>query len=170
MNKVTLTSVRKVKGGKYQIEIAQLIDNPTQSLNVAGLLNKSDSRFKQAEKKPRRAWASAEAAQLKEYFGLDVATLKFDKEGMCAVSIENPMIDGFPLQIQITEGTAPFYAGQKPKQSTDVNGVTRYFMVGGKHIYSKTSIVAIAGEVEHKILKSDALVEEKAKVTAAAQE
>ena len=170
MNKVTLTSVRKVKGGKYQIEIAQLIDNPTQSLNVAGLLNKSDERFKQAERKPRRAWASAEAAQLKEYFGLDVAALKFDAKGMCAVTVENPMIEGLPLQIQISEGTAPSYDGQKPKQSTDANGVTRFFMKDGANIYSTTSIVALAGDVAHKIIKSDSLVEVKAPVTAGSQD
>ena len=162
MNKVTLTSVRKVKGGKFQIEIQEFIENPTAKANVAGLLNASDKRFTQAEPKARRAWVSAEAADLKANLGIDVATLKFAKDAkgneVCAMNIASPKINGQPLRVLITDSFEPSYDGQSPKLSVGTDGNTRYFMNGGKHIYSSTSITLGEGEVAHKIIKSDELL------------
>lgn len=167
MNSVTLTTVRKVKGGKFQIEIAEVIDNPTAMTNVAAMLNKADSRFNQSAPKPRRAWQSAEAAQLLEYFKIDVSKLKFDEKGYAQVGLLNPSLSGQPLHIQIVDSFEPSYTGQNPKLSVGGDGKTRYFMKDGKHIYSNTVIVA-GTNFQHKIIKSDSLIEAPAIVSSAA--
>ena len=168
---VLLTTVRKVAGNKYQIELAELIDNPSAQVNVAALLNKSDSRFTQNSQKPRRAWQSAEAAELKAYFGIDVTKLKFQsmetasgkKIEAATVNILNPKIQGMEIHVQIKDSLKPSREGQEPKLSVRANGEKFAFAVQGQYIYSNTSIVA--GPAKHTIINSDELVEYTGNVT-----
>ena len=162
MNKVTLTQVRKVKGGKFQIEIQEFIANPTASSNVAGLLNKSDKRFTQPEAKPRYAWSTGTPEDIKASLGIDVSALKFAKNAkgheVCAMDIANPKLDGQLMRVRLVDSFEPSYDGQNPKLSVGADGNTRYFMKDGKHIYQQTEITLGAGEVAHKIIKSDELL------------
>lgn len=150
-----LTTVRKVSGGKFQIEIAEIVENPTAKLNVASLLNAGDDRFTQSETKPRRAWQSATPEGLKS-IGVDVAKLKFSTvEGkeIAEVNMLNPSLAGERLHVRLVDSLEPSYAGQQPKQVADKDGNITYFMKGGKNIYQSSQIVA--GEVTHAIIPSD---------------
>lgn len=150
-----LTSVRAISGGKFEIELAELVQKPGASNNIAALLNKSDDRFKQAT--PRRAWQGAEANELKEFFGIDCS--KVGNEPV-EVNILNPKINGTQLRVQILESTTPFddYQAENPekavKQYEDENGDMMYLRTSeGDYIYSKSRIVG--GEPKHVFVAHD---------------
>ncbi len=149
-----LTSVRKVSGGKFQIEIAEHVENPNAKLNVASLLNAGDERFTQASSKPRRAWQSATPEGLKA-IGVDVTKLTFktiEGKEIAEVNMLNPSLEGERLHVRLVDSLEPTYAGQQPKQVTDKDGKVTFFMKDGKNIYQSSQIVA--GEVTHSIIAS----------------
>lgn len=151
-----LTRVRKIGGGKFEIELAELVQKPGATNNIAALLNKSDDRFKQAS--ARRAWQGAEANELKEFFGIDCKNIDEDGED---VNILNPEINGVQLRVQILESTEPFddYQAENPekavKQYEDEDGTTMYLRTPeGSYIYTKSRIVG--GEnVKHEFVAHD---------------
>jgi hypothetical protein len=151
-----LTSVRKVNGGKFQIEIAEFVENPNAKVNVASLLNAGDDRFSNATGKPRMAWQSATPEGLFKAFGLDVTKLTFnDVNGKetATVNMLNPTISGERLHVRIVDSLEKSYEGQQPKQVIDSKtGVKTFFMKDGANIYSSTQIVA--GEPVHAIIAS----------------
>lgn len=150
-----LTNVRKVSGGKFQIEIAEIVENPNAKMNVASLLNAGDDRFTQASAKPRRAWQSATPEGLK-LIGLDVTKLAFksvDGKEIAEVNMLNPALGGERLHVRLVDSLEPFYAGQAPKQVADKDGKITFFMKDGKNIYQNSQIVA--GEATHAIIASD---------------
>lgn len=162
-----LTTIRKVEGGKYQIEIAELIENPSAKLNIAALLNKGDDRFNTGVPKPRRAWQSATPEGLKEFFNIDVNKLKFvESDGvlLAEVNMPNPTIQGDRLHVLLKDSFTKSYEKQKPKLSIrkGKDGVESVFvfMKDGKEIYQSTQIVA--GEAKHTIIESDERKEYKA--------
>lgn len=155
-----LTTLRKVSGGKYQIEIREFVENPNSRVNLVALLNASDERFGQVNK-TRAAWMSAEAKELQSYFGIDVEALSFDENGIAEVNILNPEVAGHRLHVEIVDSLTPSYENQQPKQVNGKNGTT-FFMKDGQHIYSSTRIVA--GTPKHQIIESD-VRETKAVIT-----
>lgn len=161
-----LTNVRKVAGGKFQIEIAEFVENPNAQVNVAALLNKGDDRFTQNSSKPRLAWQSATAEGLKS-IGVDVTKLTFSTvEGkeIAPCNLMNPSIEGVRLHVRLVDSFEKGYEGQQPKQVQDKEGNITFFMKEGKHIYQTTQIVA--GEAKHAIIASDERVSKSAVVTA----
>lgn len=158
-NVAKLTAIRKTKNAnKFQVEIQQIVDNPMSRPNLAALANKGDERFKTVEKKPRWAFQGFEASVIKEAFGIDCSTLKFDEDGRheLATPILNPKLEGHLLNIEIQESLEPQYEGQEPKQFVDGAGKIRYFVKDGGYIYSRT--VMVAGDAQHKIINSDMTV------------
>lgn len=151
-----LTSVRKVNGGKFQIEIAEFVENPNAKINVVSLLNAGDDRFTQSNGKPRLAWQSATPEGLLNGLGLDVTKLTFnDVNGKetASVNMLNPSIEGMRLHVRIVDSLKKSYEGQQPKQVIDSKtGVKTFFMKDGANIYSSTEIVA--GEPVHAIIAS----------------
>lgn len=170
MNKVVLTNVRAVKGGKFQFEIAQAII----ATSLVALLNAGDDRFNTP--KERRAWLSATAQGLKEQLGIDVTGLK---EGeVKEINMENPAIGGQRLSVQISEFTESeviakreeaIAAGRKTssydyllknkvKTAKQIvkDEVTSYLRKNGELIFSVPSIVI--GAPTHKFEKHDSLV------------
>ena len=159
-----LTSVRKVNGGKFQIEIAEMAENPNAKVNVASLLNAGDERFAQSNGKPRRAWQSATPEGLM-LIGLDVNKLTFNYVGgkeIASVNMLNPTLGGERLHVRLVDSYEPSYEGQAPKQVVDKDGGKTFFISGGKYIYQSTQIVC--GTVEHSIIKSDERVKAGARV------
>lgn len=152
-----LTSVRKVNGGKFQIEIAEFVENPNARVNVASLLNAGDSRFTQSSGKPRMAWQSATPEGLLNIFNIDVTKLTFNEDAkgneVATVNMLNPTIEGERLHVRIVDSLEKSYEGQQPKQVVDSKtGVKTFFMKDGANIYSSTQIVA--GEPVHAIIAS----------------
>jgi len=159
-----LTSVRKVNGGKFQIEIAEIIENPNAQVNVASLLNAGDSRFSASTGKPRRAWQAGTAEGLAAV-GIDVESLSFssiDGKEIATVNMLNPEIGGTRLHVRLVDSLEADYEGQAPKQVTDKDGNITYFMKDGQHIYQSTQIVA--GEAKHAVIASSERVAAKAVV------
>jgi hypothetical protein len=161
------SSIKKVAGGKYQLELAEVIQNPGQSVNVAFLLNKSDKRFEQSAPKARRAWITGEAADILSNFNIDVKALTFDKEGVCALSTMNPQLGGYQMRIRIVDTFGLLNREKKAVESGAVTADRYYkktatgevFVKDNQIIYTRTEIYAGSSkEVPHLIIKSDARV------------
>lgn len=174
-----LTTITKVAGDKYQVEIAEFVSNPEARANLAALLNEDDARFKSATPKARRAWQSGTQASILKYLGIDVTKLAFAKVKVkraggekeveqVEMNILNPKILGQRVHIELRDSFEPAREGQSPKLSIGADEVTRYFMKDGKNIYQNTSVVV--GEAKHKIILSDELVAEFTPVTADASQ
>ena len=154
---VLLTQVKKIEGGKVQLEFAEFIDNPTQPTNVLAALNADDERFKQSVRKPRRAWLTASPAMVKQYFGVDCSKLGDEP---VELNILNPTLEGQELHIQSIDsfvGTPYQMENQKTtaKQFVNTNdGQTYYFTKESKLIFNSPKVVA--GKAKHVVIKSDA--------------
>lgn len=95
---VIIVRMKRVNGNKVQIEFAQkIILTPGGKLNILAMLNKSDERFTNSG--PTRAWMSAEPADLKRIFGIEMP------EGESYVELMQPVptVDGMEFGLQITE-------------------------------------------------------------------
>ena len=67
-NETLLLQARKVANGKIQLEVAESVQVTDRPINVLGMLNKSDDRFKS---NARRTWITAEPTDATELFGVD---------------------------------------------------------------------------------------------------
>lgn len=158
-NVAKLTAILKTKNSnKFQVEIQQIVDNPTARPNLAAMANKGDERFKANEKKPRYAFQGFEAAVILAAWDIDCSTLKFDADGRheLATPIVDPKLEGHSLNVEIQESMTQQYEGQKPKQFVDGAGSLRYFIKDGSVYYSRT--VMCAGEPKHSIITADLTV------------
>lgn len=145
-SEMLLVSARKVNGGKYQLTFAQKVNNPNaRPASIVGLLNASDERFaSDGLGKPRYAWISGEAADIKATFGLDMSDLT-EVGDQKELNILNPTVKGMPLNIQITETTegtdydiANFETRAK-RAGKDGDFITT---PAGEYIYVKSTVVA----------------------------
>ena len=160
-----LTSVRKVNGGKFHIEIAEKIQKTAGTVNVLSILNAGDDRFNTSG--ARRAWAPAEVAMLVETFNMDQAQLEGLELGdKLYVCILNPSIGDVQLRIQIketVEGTDYDNANietQAKRAGKDGDILTHE----GLPIFSKTYVVGASKGVaiNHEYLVSDQEAERQA--------
>lgn len=164
-----LTTVRKVKGGMFQVELAEVISNPSARQNVLADLHMGDSRFDVGRQKARRGWTTANAESLKTHFGIDVTTLTFNDKGIAEVNLLNPTVKGNRLVLQIMDSFKAAWAGQEPKQTKNGEGAVLVFYKEGKPLFSNTQIVA-EKDCKHQIITSDerrAYAEYEASVAAA---
>ena len=103
-NECVILNAKKVKGGKVQLMFAEKIANPNlKPTSIVGILNKSDERFANTGK-PRYAWHSGEASDIKAALDIDCSSLANEGDTM-EVNLLNPSIQGQDLHIQITETT-----------------------------------------------------------------
>ena len=147
MNAIVLESAKGVKGGKVQLTFSQLINTGKTSTSILGLLNESDDRFNQ--QKPRYAWMTAEPADVKKYFGIDVSSLGEGEElEIGAVDARMAGIDA-PLNIQIVETTkGTDYDVQNFETRAKRAGKDGAFILyNGMYIYVRATVVA--GEPKH---------------------
>ena len=158
-----LTTVRRLEGGKFYIELAEMIKNPTAKVNLLAMLNKGDDRFAPATPKDRRAWMATEAEGLL-ILDINVEELEFVTNGnnqdVATLNILNPKIDGEQLHVQLTDSLErqKNWAEQKPKQTTpDANGDYKVFVDGNMNPIFQTQEIVV-GEANHVIIKSTARV------------
>ncbi len=150
-----LMSARKVNGGKVQLELAEVIANPTRN-NALADLNADDDRFS-GTSKARRCYATASPAIVDKAFGIDTASLK-EGESMEDINVLNPELNGKRLRVEIVESSIATEWDQAnlakaAKQYTNSKGETKYFVKDGKFIFSKPGVTN--GEPKHNILQSD---------------
>jgi hypothetical protein len=150
---ILLTSAKKVKGGKVQIEFAQKVALPNRSNSIAGLLNSSDERFNVADK-PRFAWQSGEQSDIEKIFKVDLSTITEEGQ-IIELNILNPTIAGKELNIQLNETTkgTPYdvenYETRAKRAGKDGDFITTE---AGEYIYTKASIVT--GTPRHSFIEN----------------
>jgi len=162
LGQVLLVSLRKVEGGKCQLDIAENIDNHKRS-NVLGMLNADDDRFNNTKAKARRTFTTASPAMVEKYFGVKASEIaKLGEDDVMELNILNPTIEGKALRIEVKEShrATPWQAenlAKAAKQFTNVKtGETFYFTKGGKCIFSSPKVVD--REPIHTIIEADALL------------
>lgn len=149
MKSIVLESAKGVKNGKVQLCFSQIVETGNAPTNILGLLNQSDDRFNQ--QKPRYAWLTAEPADVKKVFGIDVANLA---EGD---TLEIDMVDARivgddrPLNIQITETTegSEYEVANLDRTAKRAGKDGDFIMKDGKYIYVRTTVVS--GAAKHNI-------------------
>ncbi len=159
LGEVKLIGAKAVKGGKIQLNFAEIVVNPTKRPNLLGMLNASDDRFNAA--KPRQAWSTAGVEEVKAYFGVDCSGLAEGEE--MELNIANPAMGGYPIHLEVLETTeASEYdldtdkegnlnVLKSAKQYTDKEGVTKYITTeDGSPIFSR--ITPQLGEVKHTFI------------------
>lgn len=164
MGEVMLVSAQNVKGGKVQLEFAEVIQKEGGRTNVLALLNEGDDRFNQA--KARRAWVSIEPSAAEKYMGIDLSGLKGKEEGTeIELNVLSPTLNGKPIHIQINESTSTTRQWdldniEKAAKSITTKEGTQYFVKDGKPVFSKATI-ALEGEVRHSLITDAELVSEE---------
>lgn len=163
---VLLLNATQVKGGKVQLEFAEVINTPgsNTSANVLRMFNKSDDRF---ATKARRGWLTSQPEDAEELLGLEEDTLAdFDeyktvkvgkkKKSVLELNILNPSIDGDRLVLQITETTKPndWQRDNKATAAKRRGKDGEYITHNGKKIYSNVDVV-LEEQCQHTLLKAD---------------
>jgi len=151
---VLLVAAKRVKGGKVQLEFAEIINGVSgKPQGIAGLLNASDDRFTGGG--ARRAWEAGMPSDIEKVFGVKVSDLT--EEGATKeFNILNPAINGQRVSIQINETTdgneyeLANYEARAKRMGKD----GAYILHEGKYIFSRTKVVL--GKAQHTILKADA--------------
>ncbi len=152
MKTIVLESAKGVKGGKVQLTFSQIVETGKAPTSILGLLNESDERFNQ--QKPRFAWMSAQPADIKKYFGIDVSELQEGDE--LEIGLVDPRMNGVdsPLNIQITETTEgtdyDVKNFEKTAKRAGKNG--DFILHNGMYIYVRATVVV--GEAKHKIFEN----------------
>jgi hypothetical protein len=148
-----LSGVKAIKGGKYQLEFAELIQNPTAKggNSLVGLLNASDDRF--ASAKPRRAWISGEKSDIEKTFGMKIEDMSEGDEKL--LDIVNPEVGGQRVRVQILETTqgSDYQLMNIETKAKRAGKDGDYITHNGDYIFSNTS--PVVGEAKHVFLVSD---------------
>lgn len=148
MNKLVLESAKGVKGGKIQLCFSQIVDLGKAPTSIVGLLNASDDRFNQ--QKPRYAWLSGEASDIKAQFGLD---LNLSEGEEIQIDMVDPKIagDSRSLNIQVTETTEgnSWEVANFETRAKRAGKDGEFIMKDGKYIYVRTTVVV--GEAKHSV-------------------
>ena len=171
-----LVAVKAVKGGKYQIELAEVISNPYASSSdpLTALFNAGDPRF---STKARRAWRSGEKSAMENLLGI-----KFDgmAEGdVKELNILNPKAGGKTLKVRVMETTTP--DADRPNSTYQKDNIETtakragadgdYIFHNGEHIFSNTKIVATNGEdADHIFLAPDSSEYQSEPVSSSSEE
>lgn len=161
-----LTTVRKVNGGKVQIELAEVVKQPS----LLSMLNKSDDKFSGGA--PRRGWMSVEPNDLTSLIPAIAEQVQACVAGevgnIQVLGIKNPSVGGQQLGLRIIEATESKKVGNFPGdyelENTDTmakraGNEGNIIMHGGEPVYSKAviesrSVIANSG---HVFLQADAV-------------
>lgn len=161
-NQVLMLQARKVRGGKIQIEFAELIDSG-RVVNPLGLFNKSDDRFNSGGK-ARRAWLTAESKDASKLLGIDfsdAADWITDSLGndVLELNVLNPIVNVngtvHTLKVQITETTTPTeYQAANLQTSAKRKGKDGAFITHqGMYVFANTQVVF--DKAVHTFLEAD---------------
>tara|TARA_R110000824_G_scaffold143135_1_gene310598 strand:+ start:741 stop:1370 length:630 start_codon:yes stop_codon:yes gene_type:complete len=162
-----LIEARKVANGKIQLEFAEMLNTGARAKNALTVLNKSDDRFSGG--KPRRAWVTAEPADVGELLGVDLGDTgewyEAQRRGktyeILDLNILNPVdFDAERFRVICEETLTPSeYHSQDPESYAKKKGKDGDLILhNGCYIFSYTS-VAVTNEPTddmHTWLKSDA--------------
>jgi hypothetical protein len=148
-----LVSAKGINGGKVSLTFAQVVETEKSTTSLTSLLNASDSRFNQ--QKPRYAWISGEATDIKNTFGIDVSGLALGQT--LEIGMSNPTVAGKELNILITETTegnewevANFETSAK-RAGKDGDFILTQ---DGLYIYQRTTVVVgPVAKTDHRIIK-----------------
>jgi hypothetical protein len=170
-----IVSIRKVANGGLQAEMVDTIEKPG-AVNVLAKLNKGDERFNLGSQ--RRAWFPVTPTSLHELgmSELQLTAIQALEQGeRFPVEINDPMIDGHKLRVQVNESIIPdvwqrqnaskaakqLMIDEKVAANTKINtefdlrnyiGQNGYFLdKEGNHIFSRTS-VTIEGQLNHTLV------------------
>jgi hypothetical protein len=150
MKKVTLVSAKGVKGNKVQLTFSQIVETGKAPTGLLGILNASDERFNQS--KPRLAWLTAQPADVKLQFGLDVSGLAEGEE--LEIDMVDPKITGDDrsLNLQITETTkgSDYDVANFETRAKRAGKDGEFIMSNGMYIYVNTTVVV--GEPKHTLI------------------
>ncbi len=155
MKAIVLESAKGVKGGKIQLCFSQVVETESSPSNVLGILNASDERFNQ--QKPRYAWLSAQPADIKKQFGLDLNLAEGEE---VIIDMVDPRLADSPdtkLNILITETTegTEYEVANFETRAKRAGKDGDFIMVDGKYIYQRTSVVARpVSKEDHVIFKN----------------
>lgn len=153
--KVMLVRMNRVSNGKIQLEFAEKIDNPNPVRSALGLLNKSDKRFNFSTG-ARRSWETAEPADVKALFGVEIP----EDESHVEVLQVLPTHNGLEFRIQITEITEDkLSASQKEYADNYLKRAGKdgsyFYTPSGLRVASIASLVTapIGTEINHTYLE-----------------
>jgi len=150
MKKLTLVSAKGVKGNKVQLTFSQIVETGKAPTGLLGILNASDERFNQS--KPRLAWLTAQPADVKLQFGLDVSGLAEGEE--LEIDMVDPKITGDDrsLNLQITETTkgSDYDVANFETRAKRAGKDGEFIMSNGMYIYVNTTVVV--GEPKHTLI------------------
>lgn len=170
-NTPLLTRVRKVNGGKFQIEVAEKIPEASTAQNDSSsalltLMNESDDRFSQGTG-ARRAWLTVGSEELRKYMSIDVSKLEFIKDQdnsgntveVAWIGEEKPKINGRPVSVQVIESLTPqdAYQASNELRTCKKSNDGKILLKDGKLIFSKTKL-GVTGQFEHTIITHDTRV------------
>lgn len=149
--RIILESAKGVKNGKVQLCFSQVIETAKSGTNVLGLLNASDERFNQS--KPRYAWMTAEIADVKAQFGIDLGNMA--QGDVVEIGAVDPRLTTYPdtsLNIQIVETTegSEYDVQNFETRAKRAGKDGDFIMKDGLYIYVNTSVVL--GEPKHVII------------------
>jgi len=162
INETVLTRVRAVNGNKVEVELAEKIKAEKQAVNMLSIFNKGDERFNQTSG-ARRAWNIAEPAVIAEMFDIDASKLASLAVGETLyLGIKNPEYQGMPLRVFIKESTegTEYDLANIDKRAKRKGKDGDFLFHNGKHIFSKTDIVALpkGSNPQHILLEADQAV------------
>jgi hypothetical protein len=149
MKTIVLESAKGVKGGKVQLCFSQVVETGKAPSSILGLLNASDERFNQS--KARKAWLTAQPADVKNVFGLDLNLAEGEE---LEINMVDPRMagDNRALNIQITETTegsnydVENFETRAKRAGKDGDFITK----DGMYIYVRATVVA--GEPKHMLI------------------
>jgi hypothetical protein len=156
LGETLLSKVKAIKGGKYQLEFAEIVKNPTAKggNSLVALLNKSDDRF--APDKPRRSWISGEKSDIEGAIGMELEDLAEGEEKF--LNIVNPEIGGERVRVQITETTVgtDYQLDNIEKCAKRAGAGGDFITHNGEYVFSNTE--PVIGKAQHTFLASDSAV------------
>ena len=169
-NETLLLQARKVANGKIQLEVAESVQVTDRPINVLGMLNKSDDRFKS---NARRTWITAEPTDATELFGVDFGLeaewyMGTSKAGVSVelldLNILNPTIKNVRCRILITETIDPTeWQAENLERSAKRKGAEGAFIThDSNYIFSNTTLILTDSDTKemHTFLKPDSVAME----------
>ena len=166
-NDTLLLQARKVANGKIQLEVAESIQVSDRPMNVLGMLNKSDDRFKS---NARRTWITAEPTDASELFNVDFGMeaewyMGESKAGtqveLLDLNILNPVINDMRCRILVTETIEPTdWQAENVERAAKRKGAEGEFIThDSNYIFSNTTLVLTNDDTKsmHTFLKPDSI-------------
>ena len=166
-NETLLLQARKVANGKIQLEVAESIQVSDRPMNVLGMLNKSDDRFKS---NARRTWITAEPTDATELFDINFGAdadwyMGTSKSGaqveLLDLNVLNPVINDMRCRILVTETIEPTdWQAENVERAAKRRGAEGEFIThDSNYIFSNTTLVLTNEDTKsmHTFLKPDSV-------------